>query len=75
MDDYYELGEHGRRITTSSHEAQLWFDRGLNWCYGFNHEEAVAPEGKADEIRAKAELAARRSAPGGKADHSLSAGR
>ena len=21
--------------------AQLWFDRGLNWTYGFNHEEAV----------------------------------
>jgi tetratricopeptide (TPR) repeat protein len=41
MDDYYELGEHGRRITTSSQEAHLWFDRGLNWCYGFNHEEAI----------------------------------
>jgi len=23
-------------------EAQLWFDRGLNWLYGFNHAEAIA---------------------------------
>ena len=26
---YYDLGKFGRRITTSSPEAQLWFDRGL----------------------------------------------
>ena len=24
-----------------SAEAQLWFDRGLLWCFGFNHEEGV----------------------------------
>ena len=40
-DDYdYDLGPHGRTITTSSPEAQRWFDRGLNWTYGFNREEA-----------------------------------
>ncbi|MEU4929677.1 hypothetical protein AB0G54_24755 [Streptomyces yokosukanensis] len=39
--DYYDLGTHGRPVTTSSPEAQLWFDRGLNWTYAFNHEEAV----------------------------------
>ncbi|MBL1083772.1 hypothetical protein JK359_17660 [Streptomyces actinomycinicus] len=39
--EYYDLGSHGRRVTTSSAEAQTWFDRGLNWTYGFNHEEAV----------------------------------
>lgn len=39
--DYYDLGSHGRRVTTSSAEAQTWFDRGLNWTYAFNHEEAV----------------------------------
>ena len=40
--DYYDLGAFGRPVTTSSAEAQLWFDRGLAWAYGFNHEEAVA---------------------------------
>jgi tetratricopeptide (TPR) repeat protein len=39
--DYYDLGSHGRRVTTSSSDAQSWFDRGLNWTYAFNHEEAV----------------------------------
>ncbi|MFB7510519.1 hypothetical protein, partial [Streptomyces broussonetiae] len=38
---YYDLGSHGRRVTTSSAEAQTWFDRGLNWTYAFHHEEAV----------------------------------
>src|SRR5579884_1391272 len=41
MSDYYDLGDYRRPISTSSPEAQLWFDRGLNWTYGFNHEEAV----------------------------------
>lgn len=38
---YFDLGRFGRRITTTSEEAQLWFDRGLTWIYGFNHEEAI----------------------------------
>ncbi|MDX3456449.1 hypothetical protein PV396_31650 [Streptomyces sp. ME02-8801-2C] len=38
----YDLGTHGRPVTTSSAEAQRWFDRGLVWTYGFHHEEAVA---------------------------------
>ena len=42
MRDYYNLGEHSFPITTRSPEAQTWFDRGLIWGYGFNHEEAVA---------------------------------
>lgn len=37
----YDLGRHSRRVTTSSPEAQSWFDRGLIWAYAFNHEEAV----------------------------------
>jgi tetratricopeptide (TPR) repeat protein len=28
-------------VTTTSNEARTWFDRGLVWCYAFNHEEAV----------------------------------
>jgi tetratricopeptide (TPR) repeat protein len=39
--DYYDLGAYSRRITTKSPEAQVWFDRGLNWLYGFNHAEAI----------------------------------
>ena len=41
MSDYYDLGIHSCPITTSSPDAQLWFDRGLNWTYGYNHDEAV----------------------------------
>ncbi len=41
MSDYYDLGNHRRVVSTVSPEAQLWFDRGLNWTYGFNHGEAV----------------------------------
>ena len=41
MSDYYELGSYTRLVTTTSKEAQLWFDRGLIWCYGYNHDEAV----------------------------------
>lgn len=40
--DYYDLGTHSRPVTTSSSAAQMWFDRGLIWSYGFHHEEAVA---------------------------------
>ncbi|MFK4102000.1 hypothetical protein ACI2L1_18375 [Streptomyces sp. NPDC019531] len=45
--EYYDLGSHGRPVTTDSAEAQLWFDRGLVWTYAFHHEEAVACFGKA----------------------------
>ncbi|MGR3320605.1 MAG: tetratricopeptide repeat protein [Pseudooceanicola sp.] len=42
MQDYFDLGTHSFPVTTRSAEAQLWFDRGLNWTFGYNHEEAVA---------------------------------
>lgn len=42
MGDYYDLGNYSRAISTRSDDAQRWFDRGLNWCFGFNHEEAIA---------------------------------
>ena len=38
---YYDLGTYSRKITTTSPEAQTWFDRGLTWVYAFNHEESV----------------------------------
>jgi len=37
----YDLGSHTCPVTTNSPKAQKWFDRGLIWTYGFNHEEAV----------------------------------
>jgi len=40
-DDYgFDLGSHTRTISTDSAEAQVWFDRGLNWSYAFSREEA-----------------------------------
>jgi tetratricopeptide (TPR) repeat protein len=38
---YYDLGPYKRPVTTTSPEAQVWFDRGLNWAFGFNFEAAV----------------------------------
>lgn len=49
MTEYYDLGKYSRPVTTSSPDAQLWFDRGLIWYYGFNHEEAVRCFRKAAE--------------------------
>lgn len=46
---YYDLGKFSRPITTSSPQAQTWFDRGLNWLYAFNHEEAIKCFAKALE--------------------------
>lgn len=40
-DDYgFDLGTHTRTISTASTEAQIWFDRALNWSYAFSREEA-----------------------------------
>jgi tetratricopeptide (TPR) repeat protein len=38
----FDLGRHSRTVSTSSADAQRWFDLGLNWCFGFNFEEAGA---------------------------------
>ena len=50
MNIYYDLGSYSRPVTTTSAEAQTWFDRGLMWCYGYNHEEAVRCFKKAIEL-------------------------
>ena len=39
--DRFNLGAYRRPISTRSAETQRWFDIGLNWCYGFNHEEGI----------------------------------
>jgi tetratricopeptide (TPR) repeat protein len=41
MDTYFDLGGYSFPVTTQSTEAQTWFDRGILWTYGYNHEEAV----------------------------------
>ncbi|MEM6939882.1 MAG: hypothetical protein AAF943_18100 [Pseudomonadota bacterium] len=42
MEYPYDLGLYTWRVTCSTAAAQTWFDRGLAWLYGFNHEEAIA---------------------------------
>jgi len=34
-------GDFGRKISTSSPEAQRYFNQGLCWLYAFNHDEAI----------------------------------
>ena len=39
--DYFDIDVYSRKVTTSSPDAQLWFDRGLVWTYSYNHEQAI----------------------------------
>ncbi|EXK77487.1 hypothetical protein FOQG_17800 [Fusarium oxysporum f. sp. raphani 54005] len=39
--DYYDLGAYRRTVSTTSENAEIWFNRGLLWCYSFNHGEAL----------------------------------
>jgi tetratricopeptide (TPR) repeat protein len=43
----YDLGGYTRSVATDSAEAQRWFDQGLLWRYGFNHEAALRAFGRA----------------------------
>lgn len=47
---YYDLGSYSRTVSTTSLEAQTWFDRGLAWTYAYNHEEAKECFRKALEV-------------------------
>lgn len=38
---YGGYGDYARRVTTSSPDAQVWFNQGMQLLYGFNHDEAV----------------------------------
>ncbi len=40
--DYYNIDVYGRKVTTSSPDAQIWFNRGLVWTNAYFHDEAVA---------------------------------
>ncbi|SLN52290.1 Tetratricopeptide repeat protein [Roseovarius albus] len=39
--EHFNLGPYTRDVTTTSAEAQQWFNRGLIWTYGYNHELAI----------------------------------
>lgn len=39
--EYYNLGAFHRTVSTTSKDAQTWFNRGLVWAYAFNHQESV----------------------------------
>jgi len=53
----FNLGQHTRPISTSSIEAQHWFDLGLNWCFGFNFGEGRKCFEKALEFDAECVMA------------------
>jgi tetratricopeptide (TPR) repeat protein len=38
---FQKIGSHQRGISTSSTEAQEYFDQGLMWVHAFNHDEAI----------------------------------
>ncbi|MAO20592.1 MAG: hypothetical protein CMJ25_07560 [Phycisphaerae bacterium] len=38
---YDGFGNYTRNITTSSNQAQRWFNQGMQLMYGFNHDEAI----------------------------------
>jgi hypothetical protein len=40
--EYYDVDVYAREVTTASPEAQLWFNRGLVWCFAYFHDEAAA---------------------------------
>jgi tetratricopeptide (TPR) repeat protein len=48
-----DLGSHRRKVTTSSAEAQEFFDQGLRLTYGFNHDEAARSFARAAELDPK----------------------
>ncbi|KUI22571.1 hypothetical protein AU193_20440 [Mycobacterium sp. GA-1285] len=54
---YYDLGSYHRPIDTPSAQAQVWFDRGMVWCYAFNHEEAIRCFERALELDPESSIA------------------
>jgi len=47
---YDGLGGRGRKVTTSSPEAQRYFDQGLGFLFAFNHDEALRAFHRAAEL-------------------------
>jgi tetratricopeptide (TPR) repeat protein len=51
------LGTHGRKVTTSSADAQRYFDQGLAFLYAFNHDEAIRSFQQAAELDPRCAMA------------------
>ena len=47
---FENMGNRGRKITTGSPEAQVYFNQGLTWMSAFNHDEAIRSFKKAAEL-------------------------
>jgi tetratricopeptide (TPR) repeat protein len=47
---YEGLGNFGRKVSTSSADAQRYFDQGLCFLYAFNHDEAIRSFRRAAEL-------------------------
>lgn len=54
---YEGFSGYSRKVTTSSDEAQRWFDQGIQLLYGFNHDEAIRSFEKAAELDPKCAMA------------------
>ena len=54
---FAEMDARHRTITTSSAEAQAYFDQGLTWSFGFNHDEAIRAFARAAEIDPESAMA------------------
>lgn len=52
-----DMGPYRREITTDSAQAKQYFNQGLNWAYGFNHDEAVRSFTKAAQLDADCAIA------------------
>jgi len=50
LNRYEGFGGYERSITTSSAEAQEWFNQGIQLLYGYNHDEAIRSFRKAAEV-------------------------
>jgi tetratricopeptide (TPR) repeat protein len=55
--NYFDVGSYSMPVTTSSQQAQTWFDRGLIWAYAYNHEEAIICFAKALEADSQCAMA------------------
>ena len=51
------MGSHSRAVTTSNPEAQAYFDQGLRFLFGFNHDEAIRSFTRAAELDAGCAMA------------------
>lgn len=50
------LGDYSRKITTTSAEAQRYFDQGLNFLFAFNHDQAIRSFEQATKFDPKAAM-------------------